>query len=193
MRTIVVLLVAGLLGYLAWPWLGPRIDHAVYALRLSMSEAPVRVAVPVEGVGRRGLADTWGAARSEGRTHQGIDIFARRGTPVIAATEGLVARIGENRLGGTVVWVYGPGRQRHYYAHLDRVAETLETGDRVAVGDVLGYVGNTGNARGTPPHLHYGIYAMGGAINPYPLLIAPEPAASPVNPAATGTVAEPVS
>ena len=136
---------------------------------------------------------TWGAARSEGRTHQGIDIFARRGTPVIAATEGLVARIGENRLGGTVVWVYGPGRQRHYYAHLDRVAETLETGDRVAVGDVLGYVGNTGNARGTPPHLHYGIYAMGGAINPYPLLIAPEPAASPVNPAATGTAAEPVS
>jgi murein DD-endopeptidase MepM/ murein hydrolase activator NlpD len=126
----------------------------------------------VAGVVRRGLVDTWGGARSEGRRHEGIDIFARRGTEVLAATEGLVARIGDNRLGGRTVWVYGPGRQRHYYAHLDRYAETLAAGDRVAVGDVLGYVGNTGNAQGTPPHLHYGIYAMGGAINPYPLLMA---------------------
>lgn len=175
MRALVFWIIVAALGWWAWPWLQPRIDHAIFAVRLSTRPAPAQVAVPVEGVSRRNLVDTWGAARSEGRTHEGIDIFARRGTPVTAATEGLVARIGENRLGGTVVWVYGPGRQRHYYAHLDRVAAALEVGQRVAVGDVLGYVGNSGNARGTPPHLHYGIYTLGGAINPFPLL-APQDA-----------------
>ena len=65
----------------------------------------------------------------------------------------------------------GPGGQRHYYAHLDRYAD-IENGQRVRPGTVLGYVGTTGNAKGTPPHLHYGIYASGGAINPYPFLRA---------------------
>jgi murein DD-endopeptidase MepM/ murein hydrolase activator NlpD len=68
-----------------------------------------------------------------------------------------------------VVWVLGPGGQRHYYAHLDRYADIV-TGQRVRPGTILGYVGTTGNAAGTPPHLHYGIYEAGGAINPYPLL-----------------------
>ncbi len=140
--------------------------------RLSWQDAPVSLPVPVQGVAPRRLADTWGAARSGGRTHQGIDIFAKRGTPVLAATEGVVTRIGENTLGGQVVWVMGPGRQMHYYAHLDGYAD-IRRGQLVAPGDVLGFVGNTGNAKGTPPHLHYGIYAGGGALNPYPLLIAP--------------------
>jgi len=140
--------------------------------RLSWQDAPVSLPVPVQGVAPRRLADTWGAARSGGRTHQGIDIFAKRGTPVLAATEGVVTRIGENTLGGQVVWVMGPGRQMHYYAHLDGYAD-IRRGQLVAPGDVLGFVGNTGNAKGTPPHLHYGIYAGGGALNPYPLLTAP--------------------
>lgn len=173
-RTLPILLVLAAVGYGAWPWLGPQVERAVFLIQLSSRPAPTQIAVPVEGVHRRALVDTWGAARSEGRSHEGIDIFARRGTPVTAATEGLVIRMGENRLGGTVVWVYGPGRQRHYYAHLERVADRLAVGDRVAVGDVLGHVGNSGNARGTPPHLHYGIYSPGGAINPYPLL-RPQP------------------
>lgn len=173
MRTAALLIVLAVLGLLAWPWLGPKLDYLRFAIQLSTRPAPTAVAVPVAGVTRRGLVDTWGGARSEGRRHEGIDIFARRGTAVLAATEGLVARIGENRLGGLSVWIYGPGRQRHYYAHLDRYVDTLSAGDRVAVGDVLGYVGNSGNAQGTPTHLHYGIYAMSGAINPYPLLMSP--------------------
>ena len=173
MRTAFVLVVLVLAAVLAWPWLGPAIDYAQFVIRLSTRPAPTSVAVPVAGVARRGLVDTWGGARSEGRRHEGIDIFAKRGTEVLAATEGLVSRIGENRLGGRTVWVLGPGRQRHYYAHLDRYVDTLTPGDRVAVGDVLGYVGNSGNAKGTPPHLHYGIYTLTGAINPYPLLMAP--------------------
>jgi len=172
MRTLIALVILALLALATWPWIGPKLDYLKFSIALSVREAPQSVAVPVAGVARRNLVDTWGGARSGGRRHEGIDIFASRGTAVIAATEGIVASIGENRLGGRSVWVYGPGRQRHYYAHLDRYEETLSAGDRVAAGDVLGYVGNTGNAQGTPPHLHYGIYTMSGAINPYPLLKA---------------------
>jgi murein DD-endopeptidase MepM/ murein hydrolase activator NlpD len=147
----------------------PAIERAVYMLRLVAMPAPAALPVPVEGVRARALRDTWGGARSEGRKHEGIDIFAKRGTPVLSSTEGIVSDVGSNRLGGLVVWVMGPGGQRHYYAHLERQAD-VEAGMRIAAGRVLGYVGNSGNAKGTPPHLHYGVYGMGGAINPYPLL-----------------------
>lgn len=169
-----LLILAALAALAVWAW--PRLPEAARApwhmARLSWQDAPVSLPVPVQGVAPRRLADTWGAARSGGRTHQGIDIFAKRGTPVLSATEGVVTRIGENTLGGQVVWVMGPGRQMHYYAHLDGYAD-IRRGQLVAPGDVLGFVGNTGNAKGTPPHLHYGIYAGGGALNPYPLLTAP--------------------
>ena len=143
--------------------------------RLAWQDAPSALPVPVQGVSSARLADTWGAARAGGRRHEGIDIFAPRGTPVLSATEGVVMQVGTNNLGGQVVWVLGPGRQRHYYAHLDAYAD-IARGQLVAAGDVLGYVGNTGNAKGTPPHLHYGIYD-GGAINPYGLLKAYPPRA----------------
>jgi murein DD-endopeptidase MepM/ murein hydrolase activator NlpD len=69
------------------------------------------------------------------------------------------------------VWVIGPDLSRHYYAHLDTYAQQIDVGDWVEQGTVLGYVGNTGNAKNTPPHLHYGIYLTGqGAVNPYPYL-----------------------
>ncbi|AVJ31058.1 M23 family metallopeptidase [Achromobacter spanius] len=169
-----LLILAALVALAVWAW--PRLPEPARApwhmARLSWQDAPLSLPVPVQGVAPRRLADTWGAARSGGRTHQGIDIFAKRGTPVLSATEGVVTRIGENTLGGQVVWVMGPGRQMHYYAHLDGYAD-IRRGQLVAPGDVLGFVGNTGNAKGTPPHLHYGIYAGGGALNPYPLLMAP--------------------
>jgi murein DD-endopeptidase MepM/ murein hydrolase activator NlpD len=150
---------------------GPYLKNMLYAMRLASMATPAALPVPVRGVAPRGLRDTWHGARSEGRKHEGIDIFARRGTAVTSSTEGVVLRVGTNRLGGQVVWVLGPGGQRHYYAHLERYAD-IENGQRVRAGTILGYVGTTGNAAGTPPHLHYGIYEAGGAINPYPMLRA---------------------
>jgi hypothetical protein len=147
------------------PWLA----NLAYAIRLGSMPAPGVLPVPVAGVKPSRLVDTWGGARSEGRKHEGIDIFAKRGTPVLAATEGIVMRVGNNRLGGQVVWVLGPGGQRHYYAHLDGYGD-VHAGMRIDAGKIVGYVGNTGNAATTPPHLHYGIYTAGGAINPYPFL-----------------------
>jgi murein DD-endopeptidase MepM/ murein hydrolase activator NlpD len=134
---------------------------------------PVVVMVPVVGVSPRALASSFGAPRSEHRTHQGIDIMAARGTPVVAATAGEVIRIGQDRLGGNVVWIAGEGMSLFYYAHLDRFRLGLTVGERVRAGSVLGYVGNTGNAATTPPHLHFGIYPARRAfraVDPYDLL-----------------------
>ena len=143
----------------------------LYSARLAAMPAPDSLAMPVEGVLPGMLRDSWQAPRDGGRRrHEGLDIFAPRGRPVRAATEGIVLRVGTNPLGGQVVWVMGPGGQRHYYAHLDRFAG-VRAGQRVEAGTVLGYVGTTGNARGTPPHLHYGIYTARGPISPYPLLM----------------------
>lgn len=171
MRYLIRTLVVVALLILAYDLLGPAIDRALYSMRLVAMEKPTALPVPVAGVPPRALRDTWGGARSEGRSHEGIDIFAMRGTPVVSSTEGIVTKVGTNRLGGLVVWVLGPGGQRHYYAHLERYGD-VASGMRIEAGRVLGYVGNSGNAKGTPPHLHYGVYDMGGAINPYPLLRA---------------------
>jgi murein DD-endopeptidase MepM/ murein hydrolase activator NlpD len=170
LRRVVVLAVVAALAVWAWPRLPDAARAPWHMARLAWQEAPSALPVPVQGVTPARLADTWGAARAGGRRHEGIDIFAARGTPVLSTTEGVVMQVGTNNLGGQVVWVLGPGRQRHYYAHLDGYAD-IQRGQLVAPGDVLGYVGNTGNAKGTPPHLHYGIYD-GGAINPYDLLMA---------------------
>ena len=122
---------------------------------------------PVSGGGREDIRSFYGAARNGGRReHQGIDIFAPRGTPIVAAADGWISSTSPNRLGGNVVWIWDPMR-RHtlYYAHLDRHA--VSAGQRVRKGDVIGFVGNTGNARSGPPHLHFGIYRHDrGAIDP---------------------------
>jgi murein DD-endopeptidase MepM/ murein hydrolase activator NlpD len=150
-------------------WIFPKLENLVRIVRLYREPPPVLLPVPVQGIDRGQLADTWGGPRSEGRHHEGIDIFARRGTPVIASTHGVIVRKGLNRLGGRVVGVVGPAGWYHYYAHLDEWS-VLGIGDWVEVGMVLGYVGDSGNAKGTPPHLHYGVYVDGAARNPYPLL-----------------------
>lgn len=167
-KTVRYLIAAALLAafiVFSFPWL----KNAAYFIRLTNMPAPDSLPVPVENVKPGALADTWHAARAPTRRHEGIDIFAKKGTPVLSATEGILLGFSENSLGGNVAWVLGPGGQRHYYAHLYRYAD-LPKGARVMTGTVLGYVGNTGNARTTPPHLHYGIYTTDGAINPYPLL-----------------------
>ncbi|HEX6904263.1 MAG TPA: M23 family metallopeptidase [Thermoanaerobaculia bacterium] len=152
-------------------WAYPYLKNAVRVVRLLREPPPANLPVPVQGIHPDELANTWGAQRSEGRAHEGIDIFARRGTPVLSATPGVVVRKGLNRLGGKTVTVVGPAGWYHYYAHLDDWAPPT-VGDWVEAGVTLGYVGDSGNARGTPTHLHYGIYAGGEARNPYPLLTA---------------------
>jgi murein DD-endopeptidase MepM/ murein hydrolase activator NlpD len=168
-KTIAILLGLALLAVmlvLGFPFL-KSIPFFVYLLR---QEPPALLPLPVEGVRPSQLEDTWGALRSEGRSHEGIDIFAPRGTPVRSTTRGVVVKRGWNRLGGKRMLVFGTGGWFHYYAHLEAWA-SWQIGDRVEVGTILGTVGDSGNARGTPPHLHYGIYGLGGkARNPYPLL-----------------------
>jgi murein DD-endopeptidase MepM/ murein hydrolase activator NlpD len=127
------------------------------------------LAFPVEGQGNRAIQSFFGADREAGRrVHHGIDIFAERGTPVLAATDGVVRSTNPNTLGGNVVWLSDVTRgQSLYYAHLD--AHAVVAGQVVRRGDTLGFVGNTGNARTTPPHLHFGIYRRGeGPVDPLP-------------------------
>jgi murein DD-endopeptidase MepM/ murein hydrolase activator NlpD len=159
--------------------------EALRAVRyvLTIRIAPLARAFPVSGRDERAARSFWGASRDAGaRSHQGVDIFAARGTPVVAATGGVVTSVGENRLGGKVVWVVEPGRRwSFYYAHLDR--QLVSSGRRVRPGDTLGLVGNTGNARSTPPHLHFGVYRTGrrGAVDPWPFLARPRGDAEPVS------------
>lgn len=140
-------------------------------LNLLQQELPTENSLP-SPLPEQHLTDTWGGARSEGRSHEGIDIFAPRGTPIQATTQGIVSKVGEDRLGGRVVVVVGPGGAGHYYAHLEDYAD-ISTNDWINAGDIIGYVGDSGNAKGTPPHVHYGIYINGRAVNPYPLLQRP--------------------
>jgi len=129
-----------------------------------------KLSMPVKDITKSQVQSTWGAPR-EGHRHEGQDIFAPRGTPVLSATTGYVVKIGEDNLGGQTVSVVGDGGRKYYYAHLDSYAPRLEVGDYVTRKTVLGYVGTTGNAAGTPAHLHFGVYTSDGAIDPLPLLI----------------------
>lgn len=130
-----------------------------------------KLAMPLENVLKSQIANTWHAPRGAGREHEGQDLFAPKGTPIFSATNGYVYRIGENNLGGQTVSIIGAGGRVYYYAHLDAYAPQLAEGDYVSTHTLLGYVGTTGNAQGTPPHLHFGIYTSSGAINPLPFLM----------------------
>ncbi len=157
--------------------LQPKLGYAGhYTVSLTLLPA---FAFPVKGKDARAIGSYWGASRGGGkRKHEGIDIFARRGTPVVAATDGVVSNVGTTRIGGKVVWVINKNLQAVYYAHLDK--QLVKTGQRVKAGQVLGTVGNTGNAKTTPAHLHFGVYrGWGGAVNPLPFVkkaVAPAPA-----------------
>ncbi len=137
---------------------------------LLAKEPEAKIKNPVRKIKVKQIADTFGAPRGNDRTHQGQDIFAPRGTPVFSATDGFVWRVGENSLGGNTVWVLGTGGRVYYYAHLESYAPDLAVGQEVSTDTVLGYVGTSGNAKGTPPHLHFGVYTANGAINPLPLI-----------------------
>ena len=127
------------------------------------------MACPVNG--SVAFTDTWGARRSGGRSHQGVDMIASRGTPLVAIEAGTIKRMRNSGLGGITIWLRGSGGDEYYYAHLDGWAAGLSVGQSVAVGELVGYVGNTGNAQYTVSHLHFELHpGGGGAVNPYPLV-----------------------
>lgn len=133
---------------------------------------------PVRGADSRAIRSVFGDPRGGGtREHHGIDIFAARGTPVVAVTEGIVGRLGDGGLGGKTVWLRDRRGRAFYYAHLD--SQLVRPGRRVQPGDTLGLVGNTGNARTTPPHLHFGLY-QDGPVDPYPFVHEPRSALPPI-------------
>jgi murein DD-endopeptidase MepM/ murein hydrolase activator NlpD len=132
--------------------------NAYYAVNISVTPVLIN---PVSGASNKSIGSFYGASRDGGkRSHEGVDIFAKKGTPVVAPTDGYISRVGVNQLGGKVVWMKDAKRGHSYYfAHLD--SQLVQPGVRVKQGHVLGLVGNTGNAKKTPPHLHFGIYQHG--------------------------------
>ena len=142
---------------------------------------------PVAGL--HDFSDTWHAPRSGGRLHEGTDVFAAEGTPLRAVERGVLARVGQGTLGGTKLWLVGESGTQYYYAHLSAFASGVADGVIVEAGAVIGYVGHTGNARTTPPHLHFEVHPGGGdAIDGYPMLRAADLVAS----SGTGTVSSAV-
>ena len=133
---------------------------------------PPALLLPVQGVAASDLRNTFDDGRDGGqRGHEAIDILAPTGTPVLAADDGRIVKLFLSQPGGITVYQFDPsGQFAYYYAHLERYADGLREGQMVRRGQVIGHVGDTGNARGTPPHLHYGLYGINGARNPHPLL-----------------------
>ncbi|MBO9623067.1 MAG: M23 family metallopeptidase [Sphingomonas sp.] len=143
---------------------------------------PGQLAIPVRGVASAQIVDTWGQSRANGqRAHEGTDIMAPAGTPVIAAAPGTVEKLFFSHGGGGItLYVRSPDRLwSYYYAHLQGYAPGIAEGQAVKPGDLLGFVGDTGNAGAGNFHLHFGVARMqpnerwwqGQAVNPYPMLV----------------------
>ena len=171
------------------PWPAPQTDPAA-PLPQELPDAPVpaptvsnfvstvNLIIPVAGVRPEQLIDTFYDARSEGRLHDAIDIAAPAGTAVLAAANGRIVKLGQSERGGTTIYQLGPNQEVFYYAHLWSYAPGLAEGSNVRQGDVIAYVGDTGNAGTGNYHLHFSIavvsdpkrYWEGTNINPFPLL-----------------------
>jgi murein DD-endopeptidase MepM/ murein hydrolase activator NlpD len=135
--------------------------------------------VPVSGVDPDKLVRSYHDARSGGREHEALDILAPRGTPVVAVEDGTVAKLFDSKAGGLTLYQFDPGKQyAYYYAHLDRYADGIKEGDRLRRGQVIGFVGTTGNAPKYTPHLHFAVFRLtadkhwweGTPIDPYDIL-----------------------
>ena len=135
--------------------------------------------IPVRGIDRGKLVRSFHDARTGGREHDALDILAPRHTPVVAVEDGTIAKLFLSKLGGITVYEFDPNRQYvFYYAHLERYADGLKEGQAVRRGQIVGYVGTTGNAQKNTPHLHFAIYRLtpekrwweGTPIDPYDIL-----------------------
>lgn len=131
---------------------------------------------PAVPVGRKGscpvagpvsFTDTWGAPRSGGRSHQGVDMFAAMRTPAAAIVDGTLLRRQTSSLGGLSVYLNGDDGNEYFYTHLAGYSD-VAPGQKVKAGEIIGYVGDSGNAKGGPPHLHFEIRSGGVPINPTP-------------------------
>jgi murein DD-endopeptidase MepM/ murein hydrolase activator NlpD len=145
-----------------------------FAARAKALFAPLNgttLLMPVVGVRPYELENSWGNPRDGGkRKHKGIDIFAPKGTGIVAVADGIVSYIGEQPKGGNCLWLTTESGASFYYAHLDRWATGLYEGMEVRSGELLGFVGNTGNAKYTPSHLHFAVNENDEMVNPFPIL-----------------------
>jgi len=192
-KIVSVLFGIGLIALMAWVAAGPsqpaRLAAAAAPSPAKMSEAvpamrdacaPRPLIVPVAGVARSAMHDTFDEARGL-RRHEAIDILAPRGTPVIAADDGVVRKLFTSAAGGLTVYEFDPDQRFcYYYAHLDRYADGLHEGQPLRRGEILGYVGTSGNAPKDTPHLHFALIRLdpdrrwwkGTYVNPYPFLVS---------------------
>ncbi len=196
MRTTVSFLIGavfGATGVLMWVTetrANPRLkDEAVSASVPAPGVTPPSVMptglpplqIPVEGIRPENLRRDFDQKRSGGRSHQALDILAPRGTPVVAVADGTIRKLFNSRAGGLTIYQYDEAEKTcFYYAHLDRYAAGIREGMPVKSGTLIGYVGTTGNAPPSAPHLHFAVTRLpptkewwkGEAIDPYPLLTA---------------------
>lgn len=145
-----------------------------------LQEPKLTLLIPVSGIASTQLSDTFKDARGAGRVHDAIDIMAPKGTPVLAVHEGKIVKLFDSKQGGLTIYQFDSSETHaYYYAHLDSYAAGIVEGKTLRRGDLIGYVGSTGNANPTGPHLHFAVFVLGPekkwwqgiAINPYPLLI----------------------
>lgn len=162
---------------MVWPPFVPGTASVVPAAMPALENNALLI--PVSGVQRSQLVDTFNDARGGGRVHDAMDIMAPKGTPVLAVADGKIAKLFNSKQGGLTIYQFDTAEvHAYYYAHLDSYAPDVKEGDLIMRGDVIGYVGSTGNANPAGPHLHFAIFVLGPekkwwqgtAINPYPLL-----------------------
>lgn len=162
------------------------LQGAAYTVTVSTGPS---LAFPVNKKDNPRVISLWGADRDAGaRRHEGIDIQAKKSTPAIAPVDSYVSNVSENNLGGKVVFLRPRGKDYSlYYAHLD--VQLVRSGQQINAGDTIGLIGNTGNARYTPAHLHFGIYSAGGAVDPFPFINTDRPPVKEVK-ADTGLITQ---
>jgi murein DD-endopeptidase MepM/ murein hydrolase activator NlpD len=170
---LIALIGISIIGELAWSASAVPTRSVATPQRAAawLPHSEVGLAIPVTGVERMALRDSFTAKR-KGHIHAAIDILAPRGTPVVSAADGIVTKLRWSGAGGNTVYINDPQNTEYYYAHLDHYASSLREGMQVHRGDVIAYVGTTGNAPPQTPHLHFAIEQNGMVVDPYPILLA---------------------
>jgi murein DD-endopeptidase MepM/ murein hydrolase activator NlpD len=151
------------------------------ALAFQVTEPALRISLPMKNLKASDIIDTYEQLRGGTRRHEATDIMAPRGTPVLAVNDGKIEKLFLSKPGGNTIYQFDPtARYCYYYAHLDRYVDGLAAGQTVHRGEIIAYVGSTGNADPSAPHLHFEIHELtpekrwwqGNPINPYPYLMS---------------------